>query len=286
MTKIGFQHLAYAMRFFGWLLVSALVGLLATTGLAQDTNGFEKPNKITFERSEYGLLFTHIYVSDHAVTAMIDFGDPHVLQLSSTLVDRLNIKIKKSGYQVSDINGQVWNVHDGVVNELVVGDWKEDQVHFTMQQGEMEAVSAEIGTEFHAVLGWGYFKRYYTVLEYANQCMLLHTFKDTLGTVRFGVPFDISQNQLLVAGSINGRPYNLMIDTGSPVTVVDSSFCNTSEKQHISFQLDNELIEMEAYPHDLAVLEDLGVGGILGGDFLAQWKITFDPFEGMLNFYK
>jgi hypothetical protein len=241
-------------------------------------------NQIHFEKSDYGLIFTSIQVNGEEVRAMIDFGDPHKLQLSSTLVERLEIEGKKTNYQISDIHGNLYDVYRGEIPELRVGSRSEQNVEFTYQVGEMEAVSRQIGTEFHAVLGWGTFRDSFTEIDYRNGVLTLSQNPPPSRNGDFRVPFRRDANQLLVPARINGEKQNLMIDTGSPVTVVDSNRNLTTPDGLLRFQLAEKELKLKAYSQDLSVLADLGVAGILGGDFLQQWIVTIDPEKSVLLF--
>ncbi len=147
----------YRMSFMSLLLLFWL------TSFSQTVTEKKLPNSIIFEKTNYGLIFTNILVNGKEVKAMIDFGDQHYLQLSSTLVGRLGLAIEPAGYQVADVYGNTYDVNQGTLNKLKVGNWQNESVEFTSQAGEMESVSEQIGTEFNAVVGWGYFKEYFTL---------------------------------------------------------------------------------------------------------------------------
>jgi len=262
------------------------LGITTFNGFAQSKNSKSESNTISFEKTRYGLIFTTLQVKDKKVKAMIDFGDQHQLQLSFSLVEQLNIETQKAGYQVSDVNGNVWDVYKGVISEFVVGSWHEKDVEFTSQEGEMEAVSEQIGTEFNAVLGWGYFKQFYTEIDYANSSMILHQNTDFLSSDGLQIPFSKNANQLIISVKVKGEEHKLMIDTGSPVTVVDTEFSKKLDNDLLKFKLDQQTVELQTYTQDLSVLADLEVVGILGGDFLQLWQIVIDPVKSVLHFYK
>lgn len=262
-----------------------LLGLVFTFSAAGQSLGMaEGPNQISFEKSAAGLIFTNIQINGEEVVAMIDFGDQHILQLSSSLVQRLGLPVKSAGYQVSDLHGQSWEVLQGRVEEMLVGSWTRWNEGFTMQKGEMEAVSAQIGTQFDAVLGWGYFKSYFAAIDYARAEITLTTQTPAGTEVAFQLPFDRSANQLIVTGSQAGKSIRLMIDTGSPVSVVDSREGEATAPVDFSCTLAGTPVQLSAYPQDLSLLADLGVVAILGGDFLAQWIVTIDPHASLLYF--
>jgi hypothetical protein len=72
------------------------------------------PNSINFQKSDYGLLFTSISVNGTKVKAMIDFGDPNVLQLSSSFVASENIQVNKTEAIAKDLFGNTFEIHEGV----------------------------------------------------------------------------------------------------------------------------------------------------------------------------
>jgi predicted aspartyl protease len=254
------------------------------SGQSKATN-FE-PNKISFEKTDYGLIFTTITVNDKNIKAMIDFGDQHKLQLSSTLIDELNIETEEAGYQVSDVYGNTWDVKKGTAQKLFVGNWEERNVEFTSQEGEMESVSKQIGTEFNAVLGWGYFKDYFTEIDYSASLITLYDKKYTVDNELFSVQFQKDANQLIIPATVNNQSVRFMIDTGSPVTVVDSTFKEKLDYEKFMFSIDNQDFEMKAYSQDLSVLSDLEIVCILGSDFLKEWKVIIDPAKSILHFTK
>lgn len=251
--------------------------------LAQDS---KSTNVIKFESSDYGLIFTMIKVNGHKVKAMIDFGDPHKLQISSKLVSSLDIETDKAGYQVSDITGNTWDVYKGIAEELVVGSWTENDIAFTFQYDEMEGVSLQIGTEFNAVLGWAYFKNYFTEIDYANREIILYQKLDISKDTKLQVPYKIEASQLLFKAFIGEQQYIMMIDTGSPVTVVHTDLIKDLENEFLRFKLGGENVELNAYGQDLSLLSDMGVAVILGGDFLRQYKMIINPEEEVLLFQK
>ncbi|MGF1556871.1 aspartyl protease family protein [Paucihalobacter sp.] len=274
------------MKNFKTLFTFLFFGIFAASCSGQIRTTFVEPNKIFFEKTDYGLIFTNIRVNDKDVKAMIDFGDQHKLQLSSTLIDQLNIETEKAGYQVSDVYGNNWDVKNGTAQKLVVGTCEENNVEFSSQDGEMESVSQQIGTEFNAVLGWGYFKKYHTEIDYSASLFTLYDGKITIENEVFSVQFQKEANQLIIPAIIDNHKVNFMIDTGSPVTVVDSLELQKIDNQDFVFSIGGEEFKIKAYPQDLSVLADLGIKCILGGDFLKNWKIIIDPEHNVLHFKK
>ena len=132
----------------------------------KENNKLEE-NYIAIEKSDYGLIFTTIEVNGKKVKAMVDFGDPNILQLSSSFVESQKIKVKKIDAIAKDMAGNTFEINEGTAEEVVIGKWKETNLKFQSSPNEMESVSKQINTEFNAVIGWGYFSQYYTTIDLA-----------------------------------------------------------------------------------------------------------------------
>lgn len=243
-----------------------------------------KPNQIFFEKTDYGLIFTMIKVNDKEVRAMIDFGDQHKLQLSSNLIAELNIETVSAGYQVGDVFGNTWEVQKGSVDKLIVGNWLEENVSFTTQEGEIESVAELIGSEFNAVLGWDYFRRYIIEIDYSSNSLTLFYGKNTIEDEVFSVEFNNDANQLIIPAIVGDQKVSFMIDTGSPVTVVDPLLLKNFQDDIFRFELSEQELSIQAYPQDLSILSDLQIVCILGNDFLSNWKVIIDPNKSKLLF--
>ena len=241
-------------------------------------------NVINFETSDYGLIFTDIEVNNEPVRTMIDFGYFHQLQLSTTLVGNQKLETVKTGYQSGDVFGNIWDVYKGMAATVKIGSNTEKNIEFVTQEGDLESVSQQIDTEFDAVLGWGFFKNYFTEVDYSNHTFTLHQELPSNREDVFSIPYEKNANQLIITARIGDEPVKIMIDTGSPVTVVDKAFRDAPDGSLFNFQLADQDIGLIAYQQDLSVLTDLEIVAVLGGDFLRQWRIIIDPTENKLHF--
>jgi predicted aspartyl protease len=234
-------------------------------------------NEIQIEISDYGLIFTDIKVNGQNVKAMVDFGDMHQLQLSSTLIKSMELPLKKTNALVYDVNGNSRELFEGMVKEVEIGNWLEKEIRFTSQMGEMEEVSQQIGTEFNAVVGWGYFQQYFTEIDYKNEVFRLHKKPFDSWEGWTSIPFSKASGQLLIPVNYQGEEVMMMVDTGSPVTVLDLTKENIPEIGPFTFQIKDQHFRVQAYGQDLSVLADLEILGILGGDFLRMVRMVIDP---------
>ena len=261
---------------------------LFTLGKAKAYNSIEKLynpdsiSKISLEITEYGLIFTEIIVNGSPVKTMIDFGDGHELQLSSNLVKDLGLKIKSTNAQVADLFGNTWDVFEGIVESVKIGDWSQEETVFTMQEGEMEAVAQQVGYEFSAVLGWGYFKNYITEIDYKNSRFILYKNGFETKDEWLVFPFTMDTGQLIFLSKVRNQELKFMIDTGSPVAVIDPSISKFSDEGYLEFEIKGKVFRQQVFEQDLSVLMDLEVAGIIGGDFLSYYRTIINPKEKVI----
>lgn len=227
-------------------------------------------NIVEFEVSNYGLIFTEIMIAGNKIMAMIDFGDFNVLQISSTYVDKYGLSVKETNSIFMDLLGNQFKVNQGTLKEVLIGSKIEKEVLFSSSPGEMESVSKQINTEFHAVVGWGYFKKYYTTLEYSK---LKFTLCEEVPMVQQKVAESQvldNDSYLIIPIEINGQNLNALLDTGSPVSLIDTGL---GLDGLMEFKIGDSPIQESFISEDLSMLQDLNVQVMLGGTFLSNYKV-------------
>ena len=239
----------------------------------------ESINRIDIEKSDYGLIFTIIQVNGKKIRAMIDFGDPHILQLSSEFIKNEEIQVTKTNDIAKDIFGNTFEINEGII-----GNWKNNNLKFSSSPNEMESVSEQINTKFEAVVGWGYFSQYYTTIDYKANKFELSKKDPNDKNILFKTVYNKNSNYLSIPVVINASKENLIIDTGSPLSVIDSSYYYKNELTDLSFKLGNKHISIDPHIQNLEMLKQLNAIGIIGGGFLAKYKVIIDPFEMQLSF--
>lgn len=267
------------------LLITLLkfnVFLIAINGYGQDKRNNE--NIIHIEKSNYGLIFTDIQINGKNVKAMIDFGDPNVLQLSSQFVNKGGFEVKKTNAVAKDKFGNTFDINKGVAKEVVIGLWKNVDIEFSSSPNEMESVAKEINTKFDAVVGWGYFSKYYTEVNYKASTFMLYKEKPKNRNILFSSPYNKNSNYLSIPVVINSKKQNLIIDTGSPITVFHSEFYNENGRENLSFDIENKSFSLKPQSQELSMVKQLNAVGIIGGDFLGKYKVIIDPVEKKLEF--
>lgn len=243
-------------------------------------------NTISFEKSDYGLIFTNISVNGTAVKAMVDFGDPNVLQLSSSFVIKKDLEVITSAAIAKDLFGNTFAINKGIAKKVTIGNWESTNIRFTSSPNEMESVSKQIHTKFDAVIGWGYFSKYYTQIDYKSNKFILADKKVFEDNIMFKSSFNTKSNYLNLPVLINNKKANLIVDTGSPISLIDSSYINQRKFKDIVVKLGDKDIPLNLQIQNLEMLNQINANGIIGGDFLEKYKVNIDPFKNELSFKK
>ena len=241
-------------------------------------------NTIAFQQSPYGLIFTRIIVNGESLLAMIDIGDQQGIQLSSTVAENQALPLEKTGVQVINVHGEKWDVYQGTIASFSLGSKPATELPFTTSPGEIEALAAQLDSEFQAVIGWGYFKGFVVETDYPASVIRLYEALPQSLRPQMSVRYSDDYGPLLFNVLLNGTPQRVMLDTGATVSVFDPSKVPFGRNNEIEFKIDNTPVHLTAYEQDLAVLADLGVVGVLGSDFLNQFNVVIDPFTGHMHF--
>ena len=278
------------------LTLLILIGCLSTTR----TFGLGQKTIISIEKSQYGMLFTNIQVNGKNVKAIIDFGDPNRFQLSETLVKKLKIPLVKTNKAAIGVNGQ-YQVYDGVMETVKVGDMVLKDETFSSSPGDMELISSQISTDFQAVVGWGFFSDYYLTMNYSKNEILLSDTRETQVNVCFSANLDSQFSHLVMQSKINGINANLIIDTGAPLSLLDSTFflmnnipSSDTVVKHLSDIIPlktvsttfiSSTVSISYLIYDLTLTRSMAVG-IIGGDIFDKYKVYIEPKEKLIYFIK
>ena len=247
----------------------------------------QKQTTIPFEVSDYGLIFTDVIVNGEKVKAMIDFGQPHLLMLSSSLVAKHQIETVKSDKGGYDIDGNKMAFYEGKVNELLIQGLSIKSVGFSSSPNEMESVSEQIGTRFDAAIGWGFFSQYFFTLNYSGREITLHSEAQKLED-SFQVDYDKNGSYMMLNTQLGKKEAKMIIDTGAPVSTLHDQFITDKEPEknawgqpshQLKTKIGKEKLDIEYELRDLSVLKPLKVVGIIGGDLLKEYIISINPNE-------
>ncbi|OEK02232.1 hypothetical protein BFP97_12210 [Roseivirga sp. 4D4] len=250
----------------------------------------QQPDILSIEKNQQGFIFTMIEVNGEKVKAMIDFGDPHVLMVSTREAKRQNITLEDTGDKMQHINGQPMTLYSGIANSLKVSSRRLEKVEFFSAANEIEGVSEQVGTPFDAVLGWGFFSQSNFSMDYQS---LTIEFLEEENRAELGKPiqYEKSSNYIVLPLYIAGKEANVILDTGSGISLVDQDWAKPFKKTRSpqGFPMITEKIrkgsltlEQNFELMDLSMLSTLNAIGILGSDFINRFKLTFIPDENLI----
>lgn len=234
-------------------------------------------------------------------TALVDWGDFAPIQLSSALIEELQLETQDSDIQMTDANGQVYVLQQGILDTLRVGGQPRTDLTFYSANGEIAAVGQQVGTEFHVVLGWGFFAGLPVTLDLPNDQLVIGKAEGPAnGGASFRVPIQTDYGYLIGQFDLdNGEQLPMLIDTGSPL----SQLHNRHEAlpagegavnwqgtdfpvRIITAQSDEQTMPIQAEVMDLTALEPLGVKGILGLHDLKDRVLVIQPEQAELHLWK
>ncbi len=250
----------------------------------------QQPDILPIEKNQQGFIFAMIEINGEKVKAMIDFGDPHVLMVSTREAKKQEIKLTDTGDRMQHINGQPMTLYSGVAKSLKVSGRKLEAVEFFSAANEIEGVSEQVGTTFDAVLGWGFFSQSNFSMDYKN--LTIEFLKEEDRTM-LGNPIEYakSSNYIVLPIFIAGKEANVILDTGSGISLVDQNWAKPFKKTRSpqGFPMIREKIrkgdlnlEQDFELMDLSMLRTLNAIGILGSDFINRFKLTFIPDENLI----
>jgi len=260
--------------------------LIASLAAFNGVYASDEPITLKFETSPYGLIFTDIEVNGEPLVAMIDIGDQQRLQVAFSTAEALAIPLEKAGFKAGDINGNQWDVYQGTLNTLKLGEQVFSDVRFSSSRGDIEGVAEQIATDFQAVIGWGFVKDYVVEFDYSNKHIRMseHLPQGLLPTMTLA--YEDQYGPLIISVKIAGKMRRVMLDTGASVSVFDPQLVKFGKDNEVSLNLGGEAITLTGYEQDLAVLADLEVVGILGSDLLHLYKVIINPLSHQVHFVK
>lgn len=270
-------------------IVALFFVLFITSSFAQE--------KIEFEVSPYNLLFTEVEIGEKSYTALIDFGDFAEMQLSSKLIDELELEPTESEIVTADVNGNMYYLKEGILPAIKIGGIIEKEVHFYSAENEIDAVSEQVGTDFQLVLGFGYFKDKSFTMDFTKNIITFEIIDtdqpafEANFNADFGylvVDFETSQNEAI----------SLLFDTGSPNSCIDvNTLTKNYENASIDFQgfsfpgkqikvqSNGESLVLKMENQDMSSLELLGVVGIFGTNDMVDKIFTYNHLNQTISIY-
>ena len=235
---------------------------------------------IAVQLSEYRLVFVEVLVNGEPARALVDTGSSAAVRVSERMAQRLRLDLKVDpASSVTGLDGRRLALQRGRLETLTVGDLALRQVEVEVAARRIEDISAQVGTPFDVVLGWGFLSRYHFALDYPKRLLRFSASPLPPPTQGLTIPYSIVNRLPVVTASIAGQSVQLLVDTGAPMCNIDAAFANTAIAQIVSRELvlDGKPQPVEWRVKDLAVTRNaLGTVATLGNNLLGRHTLHVD----------
>ena len=237
-------------------------------------------NQVSLEISDYPLLFAPVRINGTPVQALIDTGSSSSVRLSARLAQALGLVLVTDARSVVQaLDGRRLAVQRAAVDTLAVGDWVESNFEVEVAGNRIESISAQVGTSFDAILGWGFLSRRNFMLDYRRRVLRFSESPQQPAPKSVPIAYTVVNRLPVVAGLWDQRPLKLLLDTGAPMCNIDTLFAGvpTGEIVLKDLILGSMNLPIQWRVKDLAVTRQaLGSAGTLGNNLLRQYAVFVD----------
>lgn len=248
---------------------------------------YDKPAKLNVSYSQAGHIFIKILVEDKPATAMVDFGDPYFLTLSSAFCKENKLALINSSDIVTDIEGNKINIRKGRCSTLEIANYKFSSIEFSSSENELEAIAKDLNYPFDAVIGWGFFKNYLIRLNLGKNEIWLNDNRKSKKKIAFEASFNKKNNYLIFPITVNNISTNAMVETGSVYSLLDSSIKKLNEKTIAVLNNGRrQQIQLNVMNYDLSHLKPLNVTCLVGLDNLKKIEVLIDVKKSRILFLR
>jgi hypothetical protein len=226
--------------------------------------------------SPAGLIFAAISINGRTAKALIDSGSVRGLQLSESFAKTLGLTLADTGQQTQRYQGSGKPVLGARIDALGFGGTTLSGIDASVSPGDIEAIAAQIGEPFDAILGWPLLSRSGFVFDYPANDL---TVRDAAGS---GLALALAAKPLpVVEGTVADQPVSFLIDTGAPGCRIDvglASGAAPGSRVDLGFQIGGKSFTASFQVKDLsAMTRGLGARAVIGHRFLNQFRMTWTP---------
>ncbi|MCW3847236.1 retroviral-like aspartic protease family protein [Sphingomonas sp. LB-2] len=255
---------------------------LGTTGLAMLALPASRLAAASIVVSPAGLIFLTIEANGRSAKALVDTGAIRGLQLAEAFARTLGLALADTGQQTQRYQGGPRAVLGASLDTLAFGGATYRGVEALVSPGDIEAIAAQIGEPFDAILGWPMLSKAGFVIDYAAKDL---TVRDGPGA---GLVLPLAATPLPVtAGTLNGEAVTFLIDTGAPWCNVDAALAGgaaANSRLELPFEIGGKAFSTQFRVKDLtAMTRGIGARAVIGHRFLERFKLMWNPGEHMIR---
>lgn len=245
-------------------------------------------HKSAIRISPYNLVFTKVKINGKEILALIDSGSFRTVELSSTFAQELKVSLTETTRVARRYEGKDFYLKSGRIDSLIVGDYEKRNVEIDVVEGDIENISRQVGTNFEAILGWGFLSQFYTLVDYKNLSLQFSETPLDRGTEKMSINYTVVNNAPVVKGTADNQAISLLFDTGAPMCNIDISLAGAPQGEKVSKEvlLDKNALPLEWRVKDLtAIKKSLGCAGVIGNNFLRSYAVYFDTKNKVIHLY-
>jgi len=251
--------------------------LCAYTSLAQSAEVYSAAVQL----SSFNLLFAKVTINDRPVLALVDFGSPRSIEISSSLAVRLGVALNNVPVKTSAPEDNLFPLQSGKVQRFGMGDFEAKNVTVEVTRDHIEKIAARVNTTFDAIIGWGFFSRYDVLLDYKNSFLQFSNTPFNCNACKYQFGYAVKNGVPVIEGvHIDTAKTNFLLDTGAPMSNIDVSL--------VRFELPgatvSKVIRIDRLSFEpIFRVMDLGIikqaancKGVLGNNFLADYTLCIN----------
>jgi aspartyl protease len=244
------------------------------------------PFAVPLTVTAYGLAYVPIEVGGARALALVDTGSFMPLEISHRLARRLRVTLRPTDQIAAGYDFEKTRVFEGSV-ALRIGAFRERSTTAAVVGDTLEQTERLVGTPFDAVIGWGFLRKYYTLIDYRLQRFQFDARPFTGRGYRIAVRFRDENDAPLIDGSVDGKPTTLLLDTGAPHCTLDSVTFALPPRALVerSLTIGDSTQRLQVFARDMSVNRPLGVDGIVGTNLLDRYAVAIDPHDGLVELF-
>lgn len=228
--------------------------------------------------SSFNLLFAKVTINDRPVLALVDFGSPHSIEISSSMAVRLGVTLSNAPVKTAAPENERFALQTGKIQRFGMGDYEARNVAVAVTRDHIEKIAARVNTSFDVIVGWGFFSKFDVLLDYKNSLLQFSNTAFECNGCKFRFGYAVKKGVPVIEGvHIDTTKTDFLLDTGAPMSNIDVSIARlelpgaTISKviriDQLSFEPIFRVMDLDI------VQQSAGCKGILGNNFLADYTV-------------
>ena len=212
------------------------------------------------ELSASGFVLTKVKVNKKEALALIDTGSPESIELSSAFAR-----------QLSTSNGRI--------ETLSIGGYMRQNLPFKIAGEHFTAIAKRANIPVDLILGWQFLSQQYFVLDYPNRYLQISGGVIEKGESKMSFNYRNVNSVPIIDGSFDQAKFNLLLNTGTSLSQIDSGFTNLSPDKKTTKEINIEgyRLTLNWQVKNLRNFNQaVRYEAVIGNNFLMQYAVYFD----------